>query len=147
MLKQSARFGVRSTSIMLSFRFRYSRMSAPTGASAASSIMPSLSSLISSSDAEHSIPNDSTWRSFAFLILKSPPSTAPIFANGILMPGRAFGAPHTTWNCSVPSETVHTCSLSALGCCSAARISPTTTPVNTPAAASTSSTSRPANVT
>ncbi len=95
-LKQSPRLGVRSTSIILSLRLRYSRTSVPTGASVANSMMPSFSSLISSSAAEHSIPKDSSWRSFAFLILKLPGNTAPTVANATLMPTRALGAPHTT---------------------------------------------------
>src|SRR6218665_1685718 len=65
-----------------------------TGASAASSIRPLFSSLICNSEAEHSMPLDSTPRSLAFLILKSPGSSAPIMANGIRRPGRTFGAPH-----------------------------------------------------
>ncbi|MNT65978.1 hypothetical protein D3C72_2040080 [compost metagenome] len=71
-------------------------MSSPTGASAASSSRPSFSSLICSSAAEHSMPLDSTPRSLAFLILKSPGNSAPIMAKGIFRPGRTFGAPHTT---------------------------------------------------
>lgn len=118
-------------------------MSLPTGASAASSIRPLLSSLICSSDAEHSIPCDSTPRSLAFLILKSPGSSAPIMANGILMPARALGAPQTTWKVSAPLLTWHTRSLSASGCCSALRISPTTMPLKAPATGCTASTSRP----
>ncbi|VFB22440.1 Uncharacterised protein [Pseudomonas fragi] len=49
-----------------------------------------------SSACEHSMPLDSTPRSLAFLILKSPGSSAPIMANGIFKPGRTLGAPHTT---------------------------------------------------
>ncbi len=98
------------------------------------------------------MPKDSTPRSFAFLILNGLPSSpggsnAPTVANGILMPGRALGAPQTTWQISSPlPATLQTRSLSASGCCSASKISPTTTPLNSPATGSTASTSRPAMV-
>ncbi|MNE94889.1 hypothetical protein D3C80_1929070 [compost metagenome] len=65
-------------------------------------------------------------------------------AKGILIPGRALGAPQTTWKVLLPLLTWQTRSLSASGCCSVARISPTTTPLNAPAAGVTLSTSRPA---
>src|SRR5690606_24173175 len=64
-------------------------------------------------------------------------------AKGILMPARALGAPQTTWKVALPLLTWHTRSLSASGCCSALRISPTTTPLNWPATGITASTSRP----
>src|SRR5690606_30398065 len=126
-----------------SSRPRYSRTSMPTGASAANSSRPLWSSLVFSSAAEHSMPKDSTPRSLAFLILKSSPSSAPTMAKGTLMPGRALGAPHTTWKVSLPLLTWQTRSLSASGCCSALRISPTTTPWKAPATGVTLSTSRP----
>ncbi|MNF86509.1 hypothetical protein D3C84_689480 [compost metagenome] len=119
-------------------------MSWPTGASAASSIRPSWSSLICSSEAEQSMPLDSTPRSLAFLILKSPESSAPIMAKGIFRPGRTLGAPHTTWKVSLPLLTWQTRSLSASGCCSVLSTSPTTTPLKAPATGVTLSTSRPA---
>src|SRR5690606_29524624 len=130
--------------MMASSRPRYWRRHWPTGASAGSSNRPSWSSDSCSSAAEHSMPKDSTPRSLAFLILKSSPSTAPTMAKGTLIPARALGAPHTTWNSSLPLLTRHTRSLSASGCCSALRISPTTTPLNSPAAGVTLSTSSPA---
>ncbi|MCY1439301.1 hypothetical protein D9M71_555330 [compost metagenome] len=90
------------------------------------------------------MPLDSTPRSLAFLILKSPGSSAPRVAKGIFRPGRTFGAPQTTWKVSLPLLTWHTRSLSASGCCSVLSTSPTITPVNAPAAGVTLSTSRPA---
>ena len=44
---------------------------------------------------EQHMPIEVTPRSFDFLILKSPGSTAPIVATGTLMPAAMFGAPHT----------------------------------------------------
>ena len=121
-LKQSARFGVRSTSMMVSSKLRYSRTSTPNGALSGNSIKPSELSAMPSSCSAHNIPNDSTPRSLAFLILKPPGSsegsTAPIFANGIFNPSRTLAAPHTIWNVSVPSVTWQRLSLSASGCCS-----------------------------
>src|SRR5690554_4660048 len=146
MPKQSARLGVKSTSITWSLRFKYSRKSAPTGASAANSIKPELSSPICNSVSAQSIPKDSTPRSLAFLILKSPGNTAPILAKGIFKPVRTLAAPQTTWKVSVPSDTWQTLSLSASGCCSLLTTSPTTTPLNWPATASIPSTSKPAIV-
>ena len=91
------------------------------------------------------MPNDSTPRSFAFLMSKSA-SFAPTRAKGTFMPAFALGAPHTTWNCSSPALTVQTFKRSALGWASVLRISPTTTWLNSSATGVTASTSRPAMV-
>ena len=146
MLRQSPRFGVRSTSIILSLRSKYSLRSAPTGASTGSSHRPLSSSPNCNSVCEQSMPKDSTPRSLAFLILKSPGNFAPITAKGTLMPTRALGAPQTTFAWASPPTTLQTFSLSASGCCSTLIISPTTTPEILGAADSTLSTSRPAIV-
>src|SRR5690625_4608775 len=89
------------------------------------------------------MPKDSTPRSLAFLILKSPGNCAPTRAKGTLIPARALGAPHTTWH--TPSglpATWQLRSLSASGWGSTDKISPTTTPSKRPATASIPSTSR-----
>ncbi len=104
-LKQSPRFGVKSSSIILSSSCKYSRIFCPGGASAGSSIKPSALSASPNSFSEHSIPNDSTPRNFAGLILKSPGNTAPTLASGIIRPGRTFVAPQTICNVSLPSVT------------------------------------------
>ena len=93
--RQSLRFGVKSTSMILSSKSRYRLISSPSGASAASSINPSCWSLKPSSLSLHNIPKDSTPRNFAFLILKSS-NFAPTKAKGTLIPALALGAPHTT---------------------------------------------------
>ena len=77
-------------------------------------------------------------------------SCAPTKASGTLMPTRALGAPQTICNrplaeCA-PTSTLHTRSRSALGCCTASTISPTTTPENGGAALVSDSTSSPAMV-
>ena len=91
------------------------------------------------------MPKDSTPRSFAFLILKPPGSTAPTLATGTFMPPATFLAPQTICTGSPsPRLTRHTESLSASGWRSHASTSPTTTPLNSGAAGSTLSTSRPA---
>ncbi len=69
MLKQSARFAVRSTSIVTSLSSRRSsRTSIPSVVPSGSSRMPSDSTSIPSSEKEQSMPCDGTPRSFAFLI-------------------------------------------------------------------------------
>ncbi len=49
----------------------------------------------SSSVALHSIPSESSPRNLLFLIFNSPGSTAPIMAQGTIIPSRTLGAPHT----------------------------------------------------
>ena len=126
-----------------------SRTKAPTFVSGGNSIMPDAPSPICSSFSEQHMPNDSTPRSLLFLIL-NPPSgtTAPIFANAVLMPRRMFGAPHTTWNSSAPSVTRQTCRWSLSGCGSHAVTSTTTNESDsgTPPTVSTDSTCSPARV-
>ncbi len=141
--RQSPRLGVRPISIDTSSSPRYSRRSVPTGASAASSIRPLSSPPTCNSVSEQSMPLDSTPRSLAFLILKSPGNWAPIMAKGIFRPGRTFGAPQTTWKVSWPLLTWQTLSLSASGCCAVSSTSPTTTPLKLPATGVTASTSSP----
>ena len=119
-------------------------MSVPTGASAGSGSRPAWSSDSPNSRAEHSMPEDSTPRSLARLMRKSPGSTAPTSAHGTFMPAAALGAPQTICKASPwPASTRHTLSLSASGCLSADRISATTIPENDGATGSSSSTSRP----
>ena len=97
------------------------------GASAGSSMMPSWSSEICSSAAEHSMPRLSTplivpTPSVMFL----PGMKVPGGENTLTRPARAFGAPQTTCTgaprpCSffAPVSTMQTRSRSAFGCCSA----------------------------
>mmetsp|Transcript_37514 Transcript_37514/g.87439 ORF Transcript_37514/g.87439 Transcript_37514/m.87439 type:complete len:561 (+) Transcript_37514:3391-5073(+) len=124
-------------------------MSSPRIASAVSSSRPPWSSLSLSSRAEHSMPKLSTPRSLPTPILKGLPSSpggssAPTVASGTLMPARAFGAPQTICRGSAPPAlTLHTRSLSALGCCVASRISATTMPWKGGATGRSSSTSMP----
>src|SRR6185312_13477307 len=136
----------------------------PTGASTGSSSRPEASASMPSSFAEHSMPDDSTPRSFAALIAtppgrspsapeamdgrEGPPgSVAPTIASGTLMPTRALGAPQTICSGSpCPTSTLHTCSRSASGCFSAATISATTTPARSSPSGVSSSTSSPAMV-
>ena len=123
MLKQSARFAVRSTSIVTSLSSRSSRTSIPSVVPSGSSRMPSDSTSIPSSEKEQSMPCDGTPRSFAFLILKSPGSTAPTVATATVRPRRQLDAPHTMSKSSLlpsastaPISIFVTCSLSASGC-------------------------------
>ena len=147
MPRQSARFGVKSTSIVTSSNCKYSRISWPTGASAGSSTIPSWSSEIPNSEKLHNMPNEGCPRNFAFLILKLPGNTAPTLATATLSPWRQFGAPQTiSINSSSPTLIFVTRSLSASGCWPHSTTSPTTTPLNSPATGSTPSTSRPAIV-
>ena len=81
--------------MVTSFKSKYSRTHVPTGASAASSIMPAESSAKPISDSLHNIPNEGTPRNFAFLILKSPGNTAPTVATATFKPVRQFLAPQT----------------------------------------------------
>ena len=112
-LRASGRFHVTSMSNTVSGFSppTTSRANAPVGASAGSSMMPSwLPPGRASSFELQSIPNDSTPRSFPFLILKPPSgTTAPILASTLFMPARQLGAPHTTCTVSLPSVTVVLC--------------------------------------
>ena len=148
-LRQSPRLGVRSTSMMVSSKSRYSRKLVPTGASAGSGMSPSELSARPSSEAEQSIPMETTPRSFDFLILKSPGSLAPINAVGATIPSWTLGAPQTICSGSsaaVATSTVQTLSLSASGWASILSTRPTTTPLNSAATGSTPSSSSPAMV-
>src|SRR5262245_21581170 len=85
-------------------------------------MMPSWSSEISSSAAEHSMPRLSTplmvpTPSVMFL----PGMKVPGGENTLMSPARAFGAPQTTCTGAPPSpvSTMQTRRRSALGCCSA----------------------------
>ena len=94
----------------------------------------------------------STPRKLPILIKKGCPSSpggssAPTMAQGTLMPTRAFGAPQTiVKNSERPTSTLQTLKRSALGCCIASLISPTTIFENGGATGLSSSTSRPAIV-
>ena len=56
------------------------------------------------------MPQLTTPRSFDFLILKSPGSTAPTSATGTLTSAAMFGAPQTICtSSSAPTSTVTTC--------------------------------------
>src|SRR5574340_617927 len=147
MPEQSLRFGVSFSVNSLSSSSRYSRSVLPTGAAAGSSHSPWLSSASPSSFSEHSMPNDSTLRTLACLILKSPGSTAPMRAHGTLTPAATFAAPHTIVSgCASPTFTRHTFKRSALGCLTTSSTSATTTLLNAGATASSASTSSPAIV-
>ncbi len=80
--------------------------------------MPSDSTSIPSSEKEQSMPCDGTPRSFAFLILKSPGSTAPTVATVTVRPRRQLDAPHTMSATALLRryQFFVTCSLSASGC-------------------------------
>ena len=144
----SPRLGVTASSNTVSSRARYSRRLAPTGASEGNSMMPSESSLKPNSLAEHNMPADSTPRSLAALILRSPGNCAPTVASAVLKPARAFGAPQTICSSGAPSPrlTAQTRNLSACGCSSALMISATRTPSNGGAAVAIDSSSKPAMV-
>ena len=79
--------------------------------------MPSWSEPSPSSRREQHMPALATPRSFDFLILKSPGSTAPTVATGSLIPALMFGAPHTICTGSpAPVFTMTTCIWSESGC-------------------------------
>ena len=125
----------------------------PTGASLGKINKPSTPSSQSISLPPHSIPLDSTPRSLPFLMAKglSSPSAggsfAPTKATGTLTPTATLGAPQTICKFSlVPTFTVVTFNLSASGCCSHVKTSPTTTPLKSLATLVKSSNSKPAIV-
>ena len=70
-------------------------------------------------------------------------SRAPTFASGASIPARTFGAPHTIESVSPPASTLHTLSLSALGCRATSSTRAATTPSNGGTSGSHDSTSRP----
>ena len=142
---QSGRFGVTSQSITLSLSYK-SVSGAPSGASSGRMSRPVWSLLRPNSRAEQSMPLDSTPRSFAFLILKSP-KTVPMVAQGTRFPASQFGAPQTICNGSpLPMFTLQTLMWSESGCGSRERISATTTPFGIVPDSSMPSTSSPAPV-
>ena len=119
-------------------------MGMPTGASSGSTMMPEWSPESPSSRPEQHMPLLATPRSFDFLILKSPGSTAPTQATGTLMPAAMFGAPHTICTASpAPTSTVTTCIWSLSGCGSHVATNPTTTPSSAAPVFSTASTPVP----
>ncbi len=155
MPEQSLRFGVSLSVNNLSFSSRYSRRFFPTGASLGSNHKPVLSSVEGpwlssakpSSLSEHNMPNDSTLRTLACLMMKSPGSTAPMRAHGTFTPTATFAAPHTmVRGRASPTFTWHTFRRSALGCLTTSSTSATTTLLNAGATGSSASTSRPAMV-
>src|SRR3989338_1159721 len=147
MPEQSLRFGVSLSVNRLSSSSRYSRSVLPTGASLDSNHRPWLSVASPSSFSEHSMPNDSTLRTLACLMAKSPGSTAPMRAHGTFKPTATFAAPHTMVSgCASPTFTWHTFKRSALGCLTTSSTSATTTLSNAGATASSASTSSPAIV-
>ena len=94
-------------------------MGVPTTAPSGRTQMPSWLFPMPSSRCEQHMPQLATPRSFDFLILRSPGSTAPTVATGTLMPAAMFGAPHTICTgSSAPTFTDTTCMWSLSGCCS-----------------------------
>ena len=93
-------------------------------------MIPVWSSVIPSSLAEQSMPQDSSPRIFAGLMVNPPGNTAPGKARAVTKPMRALGAPQTTLFNSEPTFTSQSTSLSALGWGETASILATTTPVN-----------------
>jgi hypothetical protein len=90
------------------------------------------------------MPLDSTPRSLARLILKSPGSLAPTVATGTRWPAATLAAPQTMpMGSPSPKSTWQTRSFSASGCGATLCTWPTTTPLNAGAAGSTASTSSP----
>src|SRR5260221_1013875 len=148
--RQSPRLGVSLRVRYVSSSARTSRTSPPTGASSGSTSSPEWSSAKPSSRAEHSMPLDSTPRSFALRISNGAVvpgrggRLAPTRAHGTFCPAATFGGPHTICSVSpVPASTSVTRSLSAFGCGATLLTSATTTPLNAPATGVISSTSRP----
>ena len=145
MLRQSPRFGVSSSTMVLSTRPRCFSIGVPGLAVRSSSSRPSDFSAKPSSDAEHNMPLDSTPRSAALPICVPLGSTAPGSAAGIRMPGRALAAPQTICRISpVPASTSQTLRRSACGCGVVLRILPTTMPCGSTASIGSASASRPA---
>ena len=115
-------------SIIESSNAKYCPTSTPIGASVGNSKIPCEFSAKPSSTIEQSMPVDSTPRNAAFLICIPFGKTASTKATATFKPARALLAPQTICNCcSCPTSTIQTLKRSALGCCSAVIINPTTT--------------------
>ena len=125
-LRANALSGVTSISIALNKGPKISLIGVPALTESSKTIIPSCSSEIPNSLSEQIIPKLSTPLILALPILKSPGRTAPTFAKTIFWPASTFGAPQTTLKVSFPSETLQSLSLSASGCFSAFKTSPTT---------------------
>src|SRR5699024_8945300 len=99
-LKQSARFGVRSNSNTASFKFNRALTSSPISTFSGKIKIPSSISFgtyfssIPISCKEQIIPFDSTPRNLTFLIFTFPGKTAPGLATITFCPCLIFGAPH-----------------------------------------------------
>ena len=144
MQRQSPRFGVSPTSMTTSSSASHSARSAPSGAPAPRSRIPSASSPSSSSRAEHSMPCETSPRIRLLRIFDPSGSRAPGRAKAARMPGRTLGAPHTTrYTSPPPSATSQSRSLSAPGCGATPTISATVTRLIEPATGVADSTSRP----
>ena len=138
----STRFAVISYSITASLlRFRYSLAGVPTTAESGRTIIPSWELPMPSSSSAQIIPIDSTPRILDFLILKSPGSTVPIWANRTFCPAATLGAPQTTVRGSpLPASTLVMCRWSLSGWGSHSSTLATTTPASPPGISSLSST-------
>ncbi len=142
--RQSGRLGVISRSSTVSPEPITSATGVPTGVSSGRIQMPEWSEPRPSSRWEQHMPQLTTPRSFDFLILKSPGSTAPTQATGTLMPAAMFGAPQTICTGSpAPTSAVTTCMWSESGWGSQVSTCPTTTPSKASPVCSTPSTPVP----
>ncbi len=147
MLRQSPRFGVSSRLNRRSSSARCFSSGVPGRTSPSNSSKPSDFSARPSSEAEHSMPLDSTPRSSALPISTPPGSRAPGSAAGTRMPAHALAAPQTILKgVPVPASTSHTCRRSACGCGSVLRMRPTTTPRGSSALSGSISHSSPARL-
>ncbi len=110
-LSKSPRFGVKSSSMTSSSRFKAAKALLPISAFSGKWKIPSWYSsgtnLFSrpSSLREQIMPFDSTPRILARFILKPPGSSAPSFATITCWPALTFGAPQTIWSFSFPTST------------------------------------------
>ena len=103
-LRQSPRLGVGLLSKIWSSSSSTSRTLAPMVVSSGNASSPEASSLSPSSFAEHNMPDDSTPRTLACLMV-IPGNCAPTNATGTRIPARTLGAPHTIVSGATPMLT------------------------------------------
>ena len=134
----SARLGVSPISKIKSFSTsKTSAKGVPTSRVLSSTKMPSCDVPSPISSSAQIIPSLSSPRIFPFLMVQASPSAVykvvPIVATGTFCPAATFGAPQTICKgLAAPTFTVVSFNLSALGCFTQVKTSPTTMPSKAP---------------
>ena len=127
-----------------SFNSRTSTTDKPFFVLFGNSIIPSCLSDMVSSFSEHNIPSDCSPLILPLFKVKFKPGIkVPTYAKTPIIPTFTLWAPQTTLKCLFPSNTIHTLSLSALGCLLTSKTSTETNSLRSFAISITEATSSP----